>query len=106
MIIAVDFDGTLCTDAYPKIGRIISETADIVRRFSERGDTIILYTCKNAVRWCKKHNIPIDFVNENVPERAKIYGSDCRKISADIYIEDKSINFSKNLNKIRSYLLE
>ena len=110
MIIAVDFDGTLCQEAYPEIGEPIQETIDLVRHLHSLGDTIILYTCRTdkylteAVEWCKQHKIPIDYVNENVPEKAKRYGADCRKISADIYIEDRSINFSTKLSHIEEYL--
>lgn len=41
--------------------------------------------------YCEEHGVPIDYVNENAPERMAIYGNDCRKISADIYIDDKNV---------------
>lgn len=112
MIIAVDFDGTLCTEAYPQIGEPIIETIELVKQLHKAGNTIILYTCRvdtyleDAVEWCKQHQIPIDYVNENVPERITTYKIDCRKISADIYIDDKAINLSKQFDKLNKYIKE
>lgn len=112
MIIAVDFDGTLCEEVYPDIGAPKWDTIDLVRRLHARGDTIILYTCRtddllaDALAWCKKHGVHIDYANENAPERTQKYGIDCRKISADIYIEDRAINCSERLPFIKNYLGE
>lgn len=95
-IIAVDFDGTLCTECWPEIGapnlRLIGEL--IYRR--GMGDKLILWTCRageqldNAVKWCKSFGLSFDAVNDNVPEIVEKYGSNSRKITADIYIDDKS----------------
>ena len=97
-IIAVDFDNTIAVTEYPKIIKPIDTTIHILRQAKELGATIILWTCRegkeleNAVNWCKENNVPIDYVNENVPERIEKWGNDCRKIGADVYIDDKSIN--------------
>ena len=58
---------------------------------------MILYTCREgdllreAVDWCKAHGLEFDAVNENLPERIALYGGDCRKISADAYLDDLAI---------------
>lgn len=108
MIIAVDFDGTLCTERYPEIGDPIPGVIKLVQKLHKKGNTIILYTCRtgeyldDAVRWCQARKIPIDYVNENVPERIAYYGgADSRKISADIYIEDRAVNLSYNWKRIK-----
>lgn len=36
-------------------------------------------------------DVPYDYVNENVPERIKEYGNDCRKVSFDLGIDDKVV---------------
>lgn len=96
MIIAVDFDGTLCEDKYPDIG-IPKDTFYNIRHYKELGATLILNTCRNgellraAVEWCKRRGLTFDYVNENAPSRIKQYGGDTRKISADLYIDDKAI---------------
>lgn len=100
-IIAVDFDGTLCNSKFPNCGDVIAETAELIRKCSQNGATIILWTCRDgddlqrAVDWCKSENIPIDYVNQNVPEQIEKFGNDCRKINADYYIDDKSVNVSE-----------
>ena len=110
MVIAVDFDGTLCIEEFPAIGAPLWDTINLVKQLHKEGHTIILNTCRTddrlgvAVAWCKGLGIPLDYVNENVPWKAKHYGVDCRKISADIYIEDRAINYSTRFNSIKEFL--
>jgi len=98
MIIAVDFDGTLATNNYPLIGEPIWEVINFVKKRKEMDDTIILWTCRDGVRlneaieWTKQHGLEFDYINENCKERIKIFGSDTRKIFANIYIDDKALN--------------
>ena len=47
---------------------------------------------EDAVAWCKERGLEFDAVNENLPELIELYGNDCRKINADIYIDDKAVN--------------
>lgn len=95
-VVAVDFDGTLCKSKYPECGEPILKNVQRVRELKRDGATIILWTCREgealtkAVKWCEEHNVPIDYVNVNAPSRIARYGSDCRKISADLYIDDKA----------------
>ena len=95
-IIAVDFDGTLCDGCWPDIGepnlKLIGEL--IYRR--SLGNKLILWSCrageqlKQAVEWCNSYGLIFDAVNDNIPEIVEKYGSNSRKITADIYIDDKS----------------
>lgn len=95
-VIAVDFDGTLCRNAWPEIGKPNAELIRYLRVQQAKGDRIILWTCrtddllKNAVDWCKQHGLVFDAVNDNLPERIAEYGNNCRKVSADIYLDDKN----------------
>lgn len=106
-IIAVDFDGTLCKHAFPGIGpiqEVNQRVINYVRNRKQCGDIIILWTCRanteerkyldEAVEFCKKNNIPIDYVNENCPEMKLCFGCDTRKIVADMYIDDLAININ------------
>ena len=97
-IIAVDFDGCLCTNAWPGIGEA---NHDLISRLKFRratGDKLILWTCREgkaldeAVEWCRARGLEFDAVNENLPELIERYGGDCRKISADEYWDDKAKN--------------
>lgn len=95
-IIAVDFDGTLCTDRYPQIGMPNLPLIRLLKREREAGKRVILWTCRcggalgEAVAWCRGHGLEFDAVNENVPEIMEMYGTESRKISADVYIDDKA----------------
>ena len=39
-----------------------------------------------------EHGLEFDAVNENLPEMIEWYGNDCRKVFADVYIDDKAAN--------------
>lgn len=97
-IIAVDFDGTLSCDAlWPAIGLPNEKLIACLKTRKEMGDKLVLWTCRNgellieAVEWCKKHGLEFDAVNENLPGVIALYGNDSRKVSADLYIDDKSV---------------
>lgn len=96
-IIAVDFDGTLCENKYPEIGK---ENPLLIDQLLERkmdGDRLILWTCRtgklldDAVQWCKNRGLEFDSVNENLPDIIEAFGSDTRKIFANIYIDDRAV---------------
>ena len=101
-IIAVDFDGTLCEDKWPEIGfpnlRLITDLISA----QNRGCKLILWTCRvgealgKAVEWCKRYGLEFDAVNENVPETIERYGTESRKVNADVYIDDKAYKISVN----------
>lgn len=97
-IIAVDFDNTLAVTEYPKIIEPIEPIIDYIKQCKVEGNIIILNTCRhdielaNAVEWCKEQGIEFDYINENVPELVEKFG-DCRKIFADFYVENNSVNF-------------
>ena len=42
---------------------------------------------------CKEKGLKFDRVNENLPERIRAFKGDCRKISADVYIDDRAVKF-------------
>lgn len=105
IVIAVDFDGTLCSSCWPEIGEphpgII--TYCIAQRAS--GAKLILWTCRagklldDAVEWCKSHHLEFDAVNDNLPEHKELFGDDTRKVFADVYIDDKNASIA-DIDKI------
>ena len=98
VILAVDFDGTLCKDAYPAIGEPNFWALHAVKKAKENGAKLILWTCRcgqyldQAVGWCLAQGITFDAINENLPEIVAKYGTNCRKIFADYYLDDKNIS--------------
>lgn len=97
-IIAVDFDGTLCEHKYPLIGNPKIDIIKYIKKLKEENCILVLWTCragqflKEAVEWCKEQEIEMHYVNENVPNMVKAFGNDCRKIFADMYLDDRAIN--------------
>lgn len=94
-VIATDFDGTLCENKWPDIGEPNEEIIWYLREQQAAGAKIILWTCRvgerleEAVRWCYDQGLIFDAVNENLPERIAMFGTDPRKIGADEYIDDR-----------------
>lgn len=96
-VIAVDFDGTLCEDNWPFIGKPNTDLISWLLKRKEMGDKLILWTCREgdpldlAVSWCREHSLHFDAINDNLPERIAEWG-DSRKISADWYIDDRGLS--------------
>lgn len=44
--VAVDFDGTLCTNVFPEIGEPKEKTIQFVKSLAASGSKIILHTCR------------------------------------------------------------
>ena len=100
-VIAVDFDGTLCKNKYPKVGRLCSEGIEILKKFRKNGGEVILWTCRygkalqDAIDACREAGLEFDAVNKNAPKHrmrwASVTGDTelSRKVYADIYIDDR-----------------
>ena len=62
-----------------------------------KGNKVILWTCRvddrleAALAWCAEQGLVFDAVNDNLPELIEKYSSNCRKVCADRYIDDKAI---------------
>ena len=106
MIIAVDFDGTICENHWPGVGAPNMKLIWKLIRLRSLGNKVILWTMRThkpygdenrdllqeAVDYCEDHGLLFDGVNEPDPENAAAFGNDSRKIYADIYIDDHNAN--------------
>ena len=96
LIIAVDFDGTIVADAYPKIGKPMLFAFDTLKKLQSEGHRLILWTYRSeekleeAILFCKKNGIEFYAVNKNFPEE-DYDEKDSRKIHADLFIDDRNI---------------
>lgn len=103
--IAVDFDGTLCENVFPEIGKprlnVIDSLKDYFTRLNAAKTVkVILWTCREdlpgrvylteAVEWCKEQGVLIDFANEN-PLCNFDYPEKVRKIAANKYRDDRAV---------------
>jgi len=97
MVLGVDFDGTLSFGQWPGCGPANAGLIAFLNRRRADGDKLILWTCREgedlnaAVEWCKEQGIYFDAINDNLPEIVSRYGCNSRKISCDLYIDDKAV---------------
>ena len=105
-IIAVDFDGTLCYSNWPELGEPNIPLIEYLKTQQRIGNKLILWTCRagdaleRAILWCKDHGLLFDAVNDNLPEIVEFYGNNSRKITCDLYIDDKSA-FIDSMGRLR-----
>lgn len=104
MIIAVDFDGTLCEMKWPEIGEPNYRLFAKLRRARAEGHKLILWTCRTdkgleeALDFCKANGLEFDAVNDNLPEAVETFQRNnpgvtiSRKVFADLYIDDLAVN--------------
>ena len=65
-VYAVDFDGTLCEDKWPKIGTANDKLIGYLIGRRQQGEKVILWTCRSgellqkAVEWCREHGLEFD----------------------------------------------
>ena len=100
MIIAVDFDGTIVEHRYPEIGKEIPFAVATLCQLQKDmpGLHIVLWTVRegrllqDAVEWCEKRGLNFYAVNSNYPgEISSAADQGCRKVSADLYIDDRNL---------------
>lgn len=97
MVIGLDFDGTIVKNKWPEIGRFRWLARPVIKWLQKRGHEIVLFTCRegeyldNAYYFLKTHGIEFKYYNENTKERIAEYGWDSRKVSADLYLDDKAM---------------
>lgn len=96
-IIAVDFDKTISMETWPEVGKPNNKVIEWIKKQKLNGSRIILHTCRTgnelklAENFCKEQGIEFDAINANLPDMIEAYGDDPRKISADIYLDDKAL---------------
>lgn len=97
MNLAIDFDGTIAELSFPEVGALRKDADIYIRKLYEDGHKIIINTCRSgkyeglAQDFLDANSIPYHYINSNLPELIHMYKQDCRKISADLYIDDKCL---------------
>ena len=97
-VISIDFDGVIVQDKWPEIGEEIPGAVSTINQWYDAGYWIIINSCRDSVHervllkdWLRHNCVPYHAINENLEWRIKKYGTDPRKIGADIYIDDHNI---------------
>ena len=96
--IAVDFDGTIVTHEYPKIGREIPFAIETLKMLIRDHHRLILWSVREgellqeAVDWCRERGVEFWAVNKDYPEESLDNNNHfSRKIKADYFIDDRNI---------------
>ena len=82
MIIAVDFDGTLCRGTFPDIDGPQPYAVEVMRKLKADGHYLILWTCRRgerleqALNWLLEQGIPFDRINAHEPQNLALYIDD------------------------------
>ena len=96
LLIAVDFDGTIVEDAYPRVGKPMPFALETIKMLQADGHRIILWTyrhgkaLKDAEEFMIKNGIPPYAVNRSYPEEESHPNDVSRKINADLFIDDRN----------------
>ena len=97
IILSVDFDGTLVESDYPNIGNLKPNAKEIINRLYDEGYIILINTCRSGIyegdcyKFLNENGIKYHYINSNLPSQIEYFGQDCRKISANLYIDDKNL---------------
>ena len=98
-IIAIDFDGTLVTHEYPRVGKTLPYAKEVVNMLAENGHDCFLWTMRDkntlddAIKYCKDNNIKICAYNASTDQF-----SDSPKQYATLYIDDAALGCPLILN--------
>lgn len=96
-VLAIDFDGTIVDDGYPNIGELKLDAKYYINKLFGEGHWIIINTCRSGkfendvIEFLNNNDIKFHEINRNLQHRIELYKRDCRKIGADIYIDDRNI---------------
>ena len=97
MIIAVDFDGTIVTHEYPKIGKELPFAIDSLKRLQQNPENqLVLWSVREgkeleeAVEFCRERGLEFYAVNSNYPEESSEH-SEPRKLKVDLFIDDRNL---------------
>ena len=95
--IAIDFDGCLCTEAFPEIGEPNWPVIQRAKQEQKAGAGLILWTVRegqllqDALDACKRWGLAFDAVNESLPDWIAAYGNRPRKVGASEYWDDRAV---------------
>lgn len=111
MIVAVDFDGILCENRFPDIGRPNYGMVSFVRQLIDEGHEVVLWTSRTgdrlaeAAMWCEDYGLHFCAINENAPSNLAqylaVYPTPSPKVYADLYLEDRCPWFLRFADKNR-----
>lgn len=109
--IAIDFDGTIVEDEYPRIGKPRVYAFETLKALEQKGHRLILWTYRSgreleeAVEFCRKNGVEFYAINKEYPED-KFSEKGPRKINADVFIDDRNLGGVPEWGEIYALLME
>lgn len=94
MIIALEFDGVIVEDAFPRIGEEKPFAFDTLKKLRKRGHTLILWSRRTgksldeAVEFCRQNGMEFYAVNKSYPEE-ELDNDVSRKVNAELFIDNR-----------------
>lgn len=91
--IAIDFDGTVVRHRFPEIGEEVPESARVIRRLSDAGHLLLLWSCRSgrfhddAMAWLRSRDLRLQVCEWCPP----VVAYRPPKMVADIYLDDRSL---------------
>ncbi|SEF62918.1 hypothetical protein SAMN05421847_0493 [Halpernia humi] len=95
--LAIDFDGTIVEDAYPRIGKTKTFAFETLKKFQSEGYRLILWTYRHgkpleeAIEFCKKNGVEFYAINSSFEGEEFDIKTQSRKIDADFFIDDRNL---------------
>lgn len=96
-LIAVDFDGTIAEDAYPKVGKAKMFAFETLKQLQKDGHRLILWTYRHgqtledAVQFCRDNGVEFYAINNSFSGENFNPNEASRKLNADIFIDDRNL---------------
>lgn len=102
-VIAVDFDGCLCTEAWPQVGTPNWDIINAAKQEKKKGAALVLWTLRegkyleDALAACKAWGLEFDAVNDTIQSWKDAYGNNPRKVGATEYWDDRAVTKSRDM---------
>ncbi len=103
--VAIDFDGTLCRSAWPKIGEEMPGAMVFLGWLAGQDIARVLWSCRQGVKldealaWLAARGFGREWweaVNDTPAPIARHYGGDTRKIGFHACVDDRAVGFPVN----------
>lgn len=110
MTIAVDFDGVLNASPFPQVGVLVAGAKQAMEELKAMGHTLIIWTCRegqdqtDAINFLLERGVPFDGINCNTRANKDHFQNDCRKVYADLYIDDKCVGGWQGWKAVMEYI--
>ena len=111
--IAIDFDGTIVENEYPRIGKEMLFAFETMKALQEKRHHLILWTFRegkrlqDAVDYCQERGITFYAVNKSYPEEVYQPNNDQtpRKLNVDLFIDDRNLGGFPGWTRIYDMLI-